>query len=137
MRLANIQEKFDLNDQEVELVECCIGAYSNDMSFCVLVSRIWNAIRHIFGESDWQRAQSALSERLFSDVSEEVGTPLIDSFAVFAEYPVSRGASASALSEFILRYLVTQATIERHENQHLISPAIWNRDNFSNLEAEE
>ncbi len=124
MRLADVHQILHFTTYERGVVALCIDSYSHDMTLEVLVSRVWNAIRHIFGTSDWQIAKNVLERRI---------APMIASYAIDRVDPAP---ATTALSEFVLRYLVTRATIEQREHQFLIPQRTWNEENFSDLEAE-
>ncbi len=128
MRLRDVEQALNLNFEQIGVVEACIDSYSHDMTITTLLSRVWNAILHIFGESAWQVAQRTLEGR----VDTVIHTCVFD-----RREDLNRGEVISAVSEFVLRYLVTIATVEQQETQYLIPQADWERNRFSDLHLEE
>jgi len=124
MNLAVIQTNFGLNTFQLKKVKNCIESYANNRPYSLLL-RCWNAIKHIFGYSDWQIAKRVLSlagyRRYYPHVSILQGSRMGEKTmqAVFKR-------RIRRFSSFVLKYLVTQKGFQNNRPKYFIPVVEWN-----------
>lgn len=103
--------KDDLIKKHRKIVDQCAMHYSMPIRSDLLY-RIKNAIKHIFGKSDWQQAHRILEEHL---------VPSCASNFRFHQTPLP----AKNIADLILRYYVTQKSIVNNKPRYYISKETW------------
>ena len=116
MNLNNVTSNLSLTDAEIVKIEKCINHYSEDNTTSNLGYRIWNAIKHIFGQSDWQVAKKIIRKSSLKHMNIE-GMP---------QYVRNQRTEDFAL--YVLKYLTTQKTVETNNHQYLISKEDWEKE---------
>lgn len=97
MELQEIQSRFQLSDEAIKQVETYKKTYSKPLSLSTLWNKISNALRSLFGQSDWQRAKKTLHKKSIE---------VINSRFSEATNKKEQSKKAQALSEYILHRLV-------------------------------
>jgi hypothetical protein len=75
--LDSYKRTFDLNDFQIRQIDVRIQSYTEKNLIKYLFLRIWNAVKSIFGQSDWQVAKKILENHIVFVASEaSLNTPL-------------------------------------------------------------
>lgn len=124
MKVEDAYKLFDLQHSGPLYVDTlrfsrCVDVYSEDWSWKNAHTKIWNAICHLFGQSDWQLAIKVLESRIF---------PLIPSYFWNGDRNQEIIKQTHAVSEYVLRYFTTQKSLEKKQSQYLIPKESWTQD---------
>jgi len=117
--INNIKTSFNLNDIETYKLEKCVNHYAEANTVKNLFFRIWNAVKSLFGSSEWQVIKRILESHSVTIINSNYQ---IDENETYQKLP----DLSKILSEHVLSLLINKQCDIIHSHHHIDIYALVN-----------